>query len=318
MMSEYLEDRDDGADDAPGGKTWEYRISFELPRRAEIFSLTKYRQTGELSAARVQDNDVDRLPPVRPSVALEGYSDWDQERAYRTTETFFSPTSVQSMSHTVETIQQAMASPSLASLTNDSISALQRLVDSPSLAGLTSASMNALLQSMASVSIPDVNMVARQGLEALSAVARQQAAIHRASSAMMPSTDPPQSPVAASDVEPVADTASPETMAEIMSLCDSPETGDQARRILDRRPELVARVREIRDHALDEFADADVNLEPLKFDEWDPELSVTIYAYMPFDDFWRQRDEFDAWLDNRGWTDDPDLGVSAFYAGDHR
>ncbi len=114
------------------------------------------------------------------------------------------------------------------------------------------------------------------------------------------------------------DTASPKPIANIMSLCDSPQTQEQARRMLDRRPELAKRVQMIRDRAHQEFADADISIESMKFDEWDPALTVTIHAYMPFDEFWRQRDDFDAWITDQGWIDDPDLGVSTFYAGDHR
>ncbi len=107
-------------------------------------------------------------------------------------------------------------------------------------------------------------------------------------------------------------------LVKILALCDDPHMVDKVRTIFEKRPELVERVESIRQHASLNFDDLDFQLERLKYDPWDAEVSLALNVYMDFDRYWVQREKLEEWLIQQTWHDDTDLGVSIYFAGDHR
>ncbi len=103
--------------------------------------------------------------------------------------------------------------------------------------------------------------------------------------------------------------------SSIMDLIESPNIQRIAADVFGRRPELVARVREASLELHKRFGDKGLRIESLKFDSWDPPLSLSMYADLPFTRYWEEYDAFLDFIIERGWVDDPDLGINTFYDG---
>ncbi len=100
-----------------------------------------------------------------------------------------------------------------------------------------------------------------------------------------------------------------------MDLIESPNVQRIAADVFGRRPELVARVREASLELQKRFGEKGLRIESLKFDSWDPPLSLSMYADLPFKRYWEEYDAFLDFIIERGWVNDPDLGINTFYDG---
>lgn len=103
-----------------------------------------------------------------------------------------------------------------------------------------------------------------------------------------------------------------------MDLIESPNVQRIAADVFERRPELVARVETVMSDSRAFFPDQDVALEDRQFDDWDPLITLVLYAYMPFDAYFAARDRFREWLWEKNWVTDGDLKITEAHAGETR
>lgn len=227
-MSEHAVLHRDNSVQATEERTWDVTFSFDRRLHGKIVNLDDYRTPPQGSETGVGSGSVRSLP-IRPSVSFQSPPDLDLSRAYQIAATAFSPLKMQQLSHMVATFQQALASPLFLDQTGTSMRVIQQA-----------------MANMASVTIPDASMLARQTRETVSAFPHLQAAALRDASAMMQRIVPSPTPGISEDTDRPINDAGRRSTDESVSIQVAPvvEPRRKAERLL---VELIRRLTDLHD-----------------------------------------------------------------------
>lgn len=95
---------------------------------------------------------------------------------------------------------------------------------------------------------------------------------------------------------------------DVLGLAVDDEVRAIAAGTFDRHPELVVRVRALRDE-MERGFEARPELDSLAYDPGDPPITLIVRSSLPEDRFWPAYDAFLAFLADRQWMSDSPLGL---------